>query len=89
MVSQSVPIGVGVGVGVPLALISCTFGALFLRERRKRVQAEQTAASNGYYRVAGEEKPPSPIEMGQNEQAPELDSRPVEGPPKPANDQYA
>lgn len=88
MVSQSVPIGVGVGLGVPLALISCALGALFFRERRKRVQAEQTAASNGYYRVATDEKPPSPIEMGQNEQAPELDSRPVEA-PKPATDQYA
>jgi hypothetical protein len=91
MVSNSVPIGIGVGLGVPLAILSCAFGLLFARERRKRVQAEQNAALsyNGYAPVPGREKPAGPVELGSSDAAGELDSRPVQYPAKPPSDQYA
>ena len=43
-VSVGVPIGVGVGIGLPLAILAVTFGILFGRERRRRVEAERDVA---------------------------------------------
>jgi len=90
LVSKAVPIGIGAGLGGALALLSCTLGGLFIRERRRRMYAENLlAGTNGYRRVPENEKPHSPVELAPNTPSRELDSRPVHGPsnlPKPPGD---
>jgi len=95
-VSPAVPIGVGVALGAALTLTSCALGGLLIRERRRRIQAEQYfTGADGYRRMDANEKPPlkppTPVELMPGTPAPELDSHPVYGPanlPKPTGYQH-